>query len=164
MVQLRTCSLIGGGGRDDVRSSPHWLIAARPGSWLAVASPGGGWWPGHMPVAQFRADPVTVHRWTERGESPSDQKLDHRLEHSYIGKINVEIIILMHQIMWTIPRSSRFLIPEQCEFQSDVNKLEQKKTFDKSLVEWPRSSFTCWTAHVQDERIYTRWTSSTITR
>ena len=36
-----------------------------------------------MPVAQSRADPVTVHRWTERGESPSDQKLDHRLEHSY---------------------------------------------------------------------------------
>ena len=46
------------------------------------------------------------------------------------------------------------MIPEQCEFQSDVNKLEQKKTFDKSLVEWPRSSFTCWTAHVQDLRIY----------
>ena len=29
-----------------------------------------------MPVAQFRADPVTVHRWTELGGTRGDQKLD----------------------------------------------------------------------------------------
>ena len=44
---------------------------------MAVASPGEGWWlPVHMPVAQFRADPVTVHRWTELGGTRGDQKLD----------------------------------------------------------------------------------------
>ena len=69
VVQLRTCSLIGGGGRDDVRSRSHWLIAARPGSWLAVVRPAGG---GGQGTCQWLSSEQILSLCTggQSGESP----------------------------------------------------------------------------------------------